>query len=121
MVDATAHVRAGDNVLAVQVSDAPQDTADTLPSGRGKRLYLSYGGIYRKAWLVQAAPIHVDPTDHASSGVYVTPTAVSAESAAFSIRTLVRNRGSASARVRTAPRWRPWRARSRWRRARAAR
>ena len=99
VVDATAHVRAGDNVLAVRVSDAPQDTTDTLPSGRSKRLYLSYGGIYRKAWLVQTASVHVDPTDHASSGVYVTPSAVSAEAARFSIRTLVRNAGSASASV----------------------
>ena len=99
VVDATAHVRPGDNVLAVRVSDAPQDTADTLPSGRSKRLYLSYGGIYRRAWLVQAAPVHVDPTDHASSGVYVTPSAVSAQSARFSIRTLVRNAGPVPARV----------------------
>lgn len=99
VVDATTHVRAGDNVLAVRVSDAPQDTADTLPSGRSKRLYLPYGGIYRKAWVVQAAPVHVDPTDHASSGVFVTPTAVSAASVQFSIRTLVRNSGPASARV----------------------
>ena len=99
VVDATAHVRAGDNVLAVRVSDAPQDTADTLPSGRGKRLYFPYGGIYRKAWLLQTAPVHVDPTDHASSGVYITPSAVTAASAHFSIRTLVRNRGPAPARV----------------------
>jgi beta-galactosidase len=99
IVDATAHVRAGDNVLAVRVSDAPQDTTDTLPSGRSKRLYLPYGGIYRKAWLVQAGPVHVDPTDHASSGVYVTPSAVGPEAARFSIRTLVRNAGPAPARV----------------------
>ena len=99
VVDATAHVRQGDNVVAVRVSDAPQDTTDTLPSGRSKRLYLSYGGIYRKAWLVQANAVHVDPTDHGSSGVYVTPSAVGAEAAAFSIRTLVRNTGSSSVRV----------------------
>jgi beta-galactosidase len=100
VIDATALVRPGDNVLAVRVSDAPQDTVDTLPSGRGKRLYLSYGGIYRKAWVVQTAPVHVDPTDHASSGVYVTPSAVSAEAARFSIRTLVRNSGATPARVK---------------------
>ncbi len=99
VVDATALVRGGDNVLAVRVSDAPQDTGDTLPSGRGKRLYYPYGGIYRKAWLLQTAPVHVDPTDHASDGVYVTPATVTAEAARFTIRTLVRNRGAETARV----------------------
>ena len=55
LFDATPHVRAGENVLAVRVSNHPQDTADSLPSGRGKQLYRLYGGLYRKAWLVQAA------------------------------------------------------------------
>ena len=106
VIDATVHVRAGENVLAVRVSDAPQDTTDTLPSGTSKRLYLPYGGIYRKAWVVQTTAVHVDPTDHGSSGVYVTPTAVSAEAARFEIRTLVRNTGSAPARVQVRQRLR---------------
>jgi beta-galactosidase len=41
----------------------------------------------------------VDKTDYGSSGVYVTPTAVSAAEATFSIRTLVRNSGPDPARV----------------------
>ena len=100
VLDATAAVRAGDNVLAVKVSDHPQDTADTLPSGVGKTLYHSYGGIYRKAWLVTARPVHVDPTDHGAQGVFVTPAAVTAEAADFTIRTLVRNAGAQPKRVR---------------------
>ena len=100
VLDATAAVRAGDNVLAVKVNDPPQDTADTLPSGLGKPLYHSYGGIYRKAWLVTARPVHVDPTDHGAQGVYVTPASVTAEAADFTIRTLVRNAGAQPRRVR---------------------
>ena len=100
VLDATAAVRAGDNVLAVKVSDAPQDTADTLPSGVGKILYHSYGGIYRKAWLVAARPVHVDPTDHGAQGVYFTPTSVTAAAADFTLRTLVRNASAQPRRVR---------------------
>jgi beta-galactosidase len=100
VLDATAAVRAGDNVLAVKVSDAPRDTADTLPSGVGKTLYHSYGGLYRKAWLVTARPVHVDPTDHGAPGVFFTPTSVTAEAAEFSIRTLVRNAGAEARKVR---------------------
>ena len=106
VVDASDAVRAGENLIAVRVSDAPQDTRDTLPSGTGKRLYHSYGGIYRKAWLVQARAVHVDPTDHGSPGVYVTPTEVSAQAAAFTVRTLVRNRGPEARRVRVVQRLR---------------
>ena len=87
----------GENVLAVRANNELLSTADSLPSGTGKQLYNLYGGIYRKAWLVQTDAVHVDPTDHASSGVYVTPTSVTADGADLAIRTLVRN-ASATAR-----------------------
>jgi beta-galactosidase len=95
--DATEHVVEGENVLAVRANNELLSTADSLPSGTGKQLYNLYGGIYRKAWLVQTDAVHVDPLDHASSGVYVTPTNVTADGADLAIRTLVRN-GSATAR-----------------------
>ena len=35
-----------------------------------------YGGLYRKVWLVRTAAAHFDLLDHATSGVYVSPTNV---------------------------------------------
>ncbi|HUG55154.1 MAG TPA: glycoside hydrolase family 2 TIM barrel-domain containing protein [Vicinamibacteria bacterium] len=93
--DATEHLVEGDNVIAVRANNDGTSTADSLPSGTGKQLYHLYGGIYRKAWLLETDAVHVDPLDHASSGVYVTPTRVSADGALLSIRTLVRNSSSA--------------------------
>ena len=119
--DATQHVVDGENVLAVRANNELLSTADSLPSGTGKQLYYLYGGIYRKAWLLETDAVHVDPLDHASSGVYVTPTNVTADGADLAVRTLVRNalgrrpRGDGARRVRDAARarrWRRWRARS---------
>jgi beta-galactosidase len=89
--DATPAVAAGDNVLAVQVSNA--DCADCLPD-TNTRLFKGYGGIYRKAWLVTTNPYHVATTDFASSGIYVTPSAVSSASASVTMRILVTNDGT---------------------------
>ena len=97
--DATDHVVDGENVLAVRANNDLASTADSLPSGSGKQLYHLYGGIYRKAWLLETSAVHVDPLDHASSGVYVTPSGVTAEGADLRIRTLVRNASGAASRV----------------------
>jgi beta-galactosidase len=93
--DATAAVRDGANVLAVRVTNHPDDTVDSLPSGTGKQLYRMYGGLYRKVWLVRTAPAHFDLLDHASSGVYVTPTGVTAAGADLEVRARVRDGGGA--------------------------
>jgi beta-galactosidase len=88
--DATSAIHFGDNVLAVKVSN---DTCpDCLPDGV-PRLFKGYGGIYRKVWSITTSPYHVATTDYASSGVYITPSNVSSESANVSIRTLVQNDG----------------------------
>jgi beta-galactosidase len=92
--DATAAVRDGANTLAVRVSNHPDDTVDSLPSGRGKQLYRMYGGLYRKVWLISTAAAHFDLQDHASSGVYVTPTNVTAAGADLEVRSRVRNDGT---------------------------
>jgi beta-galactosidase len=97
--DATDHVVDGENVLAVRANNELLSTADSLPSGTGLQLFNLYGGIYRKAWLVQTEAVHVDPTDHASSGVYITPTNVTTEGADLAIRTLVRNASTAARSV----------------------
>ncbi|PYQ43532.1 MAG: glycoside hydrolase family 2, partial [Acidobacteria bacterium] len=98
--DATDHVVDGENVLAVRANNELLSTADSLPSGTGKQLYNLYGGIYRKAWLLETDAVHVDPTDHASSGVYVTPTNVTAEGADLAVRALVRNASPGAREVR---------------------
>jgi len=84
----------GDNVLAVKCDTDPKDTSDCLPAGSGYQLYHVYGGLYRRVWLLKTAPVHVDPTDYATSGVYLTPQVVGAEDAALVIKTLVRNDGA---------------------------
>ena len=85
-------------MLSVRVSNHPQDTVDSLPSGAGKQLYRLYGGIYRKAWLVKTRSAHFDPLDHGSSGVYVTPSNVTPDAADLAVRARVRN-ASAGARA----------------------
>jgi beta-galactosidase len=105
VLDATAAVRPGQNVLAVRVSNHPEDTADCLPSGASRRqLYYVWGGVTRAVSLLKTAPLHVDPGDHAASGVYVTPRDVTAAGAALELRVLVRNAGAADARFEVAAR-----------------
>ncbi len=90
--DATRAVHfGGDNVLAVRCDTSPSDTADCLPAGDGFQLYHVPGGLYRPAHLLLTNPVHVDPTDCAASGVFLTPSAVSADGAALEVKTLVRN------------------------------
>ena len=94
LFDATHAVHlGGDNVLAVRCDTNPADTTDCLPRGDGYQLYHVPGGLYRRAFLLETTPVHIDPTDCAASGVFLTPSAVSTESAALGIKTLVRNDG----------------------------
>ena len=86
--DVTSVLTAGDNVLAVKVdnsavSDVPPLSAD----------FTFFGGLYRDVHLVTTDPLHVDVEDFASSGVYITPTNVSATSADLSARVRVKNAG----------------------------
>lgn len=103
-VDASDKLVAGDNLIAVRASNDPQDTVDSLPSGQGKQLYHLYGGIYRKVWLLKTSPHHIDPLDHAASGVFVTPSEVSEASARLSVKTLIRNQSGAEARYQVVTR-----------------
>ena len=86
---------AGENVLAVRLTNDPADTADSLPSGPGKQLYNLYGGLYRKVWVVSTSLVHIDPTEDASPGVYITPRNVTARSADLAAKVLVRNADAA--------------------------
>ena len=95
VLDASRAAGEGENVLAVRLTNHPADTADSLPSGLGKQLYRLYGGLYRKVWLLATHPLHVDPTEGASPGVYVTPSHVTGQSADLAVKVLVRNAGEA--------------------------
>jgi beta-galactosidase len=87
--DATEVLHPGSNTLAVKVDNDPKDYSDCLPSH--SRLYTVWGGLYRKVWLVATDPLHIDPTDYASPGIYITPKNISADSADLSIKVLLRN------------------------------
>src|SRR6202034_3678117 len=88
--DATAAMKSGGkNELAVRVDDNPKNFADCLPDN--SRLYKVWGGLYRKVWLVAVDPLHIDPTDYGSPGVYITPQNISASHADLSVKVLVRN------------------------------
>jgi beta-galactosidase len=87
-----------DNQLAVLVNDTPADTLDCLPISK-TGLYKVWGGLYRNVWLVETAQVHIDPTDYASPGVYITPADVSGDSAKLTIRVLLRNVSTADAQL----------------------
>jgi beta-galactosidase len=96
--DATPSIHAGDNVVAVRVNNDRGDTADCLPAGGERQLYFVWGGLHRKAWLIRTPALHIDPTDLASPGIYVTPKNVTAEAATLEVRVLARNSRPTAAR-----------------------
>ena len=97
--DATKVLHPGpSNQLAVLVDDTPENTKDCLPISQ-TGLYKVWGGLYRNVWLVQTAPVHIDPTDYAAPGVYLTPADVSEKSANLGVRVLVRNITGTEAKV----------------------
>ena len=102
--DVTAAVHPGDNLLAVKVSNRDDPTIPPLSAD-----FTFFGGLYRPVSLLVFNPVHISPMDFASSGVYITTSDVTAESAKVSIRVLVQNRRRRPARQR----WRlPWRGRT---------
>jgi beta-galactosidase len=97
--DATQALHVGtDNQLAVLVNDSPADTKDCLPWSQ-TGLYKIWGGLYRNVWLVATSPVHIDPTDFAAPGVYLTPKDVSEKSAGLDIRVLLRNTSATDAQA----------------------
>jgi beta-galactosidase len=53
-------------------------------------LYFINGGMYRKAWLIRTGAVHIAP-DQGSSGVYLTPSGITAARADLEARTVIRN------------------------------
>jgi len=94
--DATDALKVGsDNEIAVKVDNDPEHMQDCLPNA--SRLYTVWGGLYRKVWLIATDPVHIDPTDFASPGIYITPKNISEAGADLSVEVLVRNSGAAAA------------------------
>jgi len=83
--DLTPHLRFGgeENVLAVRLT--PEDESSRWYPG---------AGLYRHVWLDETGPVHV-----ARWGTFVTTPKVSDETATVRVRTVVRNRGNAPARI----------------------
>jgi beta-galactosidase len=79
-----ALVFGGENVIAVRL--APEDESSRWYPG---------AGLYRHVWIDATGPVHV-----ARDGTFVTTTAVTEAAATVSIRTEVRNRESAPAKIR---------------------
>ena len=97
--DATKALHPGtNNELAVLIDDSPENTLDCLPISQ-TGLYKVWGGLYRNVSLLVTAPVHIDPSDFAAPGVYLTPRNVSAQSASLNIRALLRNTSAAEARA----------------------
>jgi beta-galactosidase len=93
VLDATrALVPSEGNVVAVRVSNDPEETEDCLPSGTGGgQHYHVFGGIHRKVWLLTTAKCHIDPTDYGAPGVAVIPRRVDESAAEFDVRVRLAN------------------------------
>lgn len=75
------------NVVAVRVDNSIDPDIPPAPSAD----FNLYGGIYRDVWLVAADPVHIDPLDYGSPGIYIDTPKVSAESATVRVRGAIVN------------------------------
>lgn len=78
----------GTNYVAVKVDNSMQP--DVAPSGT--ELYPLFGGIYRPVTIFSASRMCIDPTDDASSGVYIHPKSISDKLADIEVETLIDSR-----------------------------
>ncbi len=108
LFDVTREARAGeDNELVVRVDNRAASITESLPCvafagvpapghpNIRHALYTVWGGLYRDVSLLATNDLHVDPTHHASPGVFITPTEVSAKSAKVEVKVLLRNTSNA--------------------------
>lgn len=95
--DLTPHLKAGRNLLAVRVSNAPDDAVTPLGGD-----FTVFGGLYRKVSLIETDDVHLDLADHGGPGVYARTAALTPARAEIEVRARVANdgRSQAAARVR---------------------
>lgn len=84
--DITSKLKKGDNLIAIKVDN--RKNQDIIPLGGD---FSVMGGIYRNISLVVADPVHIDLSDYASSGLYLTTRHVSERKADLEIRAKIVN------------------------------
>lgn len=99
--DATDALRpGGDNVIAVRVDNSKPDpgsaTRNVVPISGD---FFMYGGLYRPVSLIVVGAQHIDLMDMGSAGVYERTTALGADRATVTVRTLLRNDAQVAAPV----------------------
>jgi beta-galactosidase len=89
--DVTSLVTAGDNVVAVKVSNASFNDVPPLTAD-----FTFFGGMYRDVHMTVFDPVHIDQRDFGASGIYLTPTSVTSTSATLGARVRVTNESAAT-------------------------
>ena len=87
--DVTEAVRMGENELKVKVDNSHNEAVPPLSAD-----FTFFGGIYRDVNLIITPETHISTTHYASSGVYISTTRVTEQSAEVHIRTMLTNRSS---------------------------
>jgi beta-galactosidase len=93
-IDVTDALREGENVLAVRVSNASDDTPPLSAD------YTFFGGLYRGVSLFALHPVHLEANDHGADALYLQQERVTAEQAELVARVRVRNEQAAPAAAR---------------------
>ena len=91
--DITEYLRAGENVIAVKVNNAPTNYIAPI-TDQGD--FTKMGGLYRDVKLIVTEKAHIDMCDYGSSGIFVTPRNISAENAEVDILVKLANDDSAA-------------------------
>lgn len=84
-----------ENSVAVMVDNSHDPFIPPLSVG-----FALYGGLYRDAWLIATDPVHLEVTDHASPGVFVSTPRVSHGRGEVAVRGVVVNDAQAAKRLR---------------------
>ena len=77
-----------ENLIAVKVNNAPTDYIAPI-GDQGD--FTKMGGIYRSVKLIAVSNVHIDLSDHGSTGIYVTPKNITEESADIDIAVKLTN------------------------------
>lgn len=82
----TQYLSTGSNTLAVKVDNSYNESIIPLSGD-----FTVFGGLYREVNLIAASPLHVDLKDMGSSGLYLTTSDVSQQSAKLKIKASITN------------------------------
>ena len=89
--DITEYVKLDEeNIIAVKVNNAPTDYIAPI-TNQGD--FTKMGGIYRDVTLISVPKTHIDLMDYGSSGIYITPKNITADTADVDILVKLANNG----------------------------